>query len=418
MKFSTLTGSFALIFSALVSADYGNSPAPVPAPYNGPVSVKTVQTCATQYCAVNSVAHVPTSTYTVHTAVTTKVTKTDSKPNTAYVTLKDQTKTLTKTQIKSCTYTAKGTLNTVYTTKTVKVTSTYKATTVKTAYTTLPAKTIKPYGNTVPTPGGFVYVANDAANSPANYPAAYGKRSDYGSAPVPAPKPAGYNGGETGGKPTSPSKGHYPTLVKCTKVYQTITPQTYTVAAKPVTTLTVYGNTATVVYTSSVTKTIYPGKLTTTYTRVATAVVKYTSTKTAYTTITKQATVTAKPVTTYAACNAANVYKGPSGSVNGAVGSGSDSKVIPNITSPEACCVSCQTHKNASGACDCVGSFYSVKGGVKTCTIKVSNTCSAGKNILNFSPYSNANTVQGYVSNGPCGRWHVKSTPSAPAGYY
>ncbi|KAK6340081.1 hypothetical protein TWF730_001854 [Orbilia blumenaviensis] len=407
MHFSTLTGACLLALSALVgnasAYAYGSSvgidttskaPAPVPTPNpnrystsvyttrNGPV--RTIQTCTTEFCVAKP-AQVASSTAIVYKPSTTTVTKTES--GVQYVTKKDQTRTLTKTTTKSCTSTAKASVHTVYSTRFVKVTSVRTSATVKTVTANAPGYAAGGSKAVVPTPSGFIYAAEDPANDESNFPAVYERSIQRRY--------------EAGG-PT------YPKSIKCTRTIQTISTRTHTINSKV--TSIVYGKTATVTQTKSVTKTVYPNARTATITRVSTSTVVSTSTKTSYTTVTKPATATA-PAKTYAACNSANIFNGPTGSVGARLNG--DSIEERNVATPEECCARCQAHVNSSGASDCAGSFFAIADGQSTCMLRITNSCVNSRNIGTFVPYADDEEIAGYVSNGPCGRWHVETqTPS------
>ncbi|RVD87077.1 uncharacterized protein DFL_005324 [Arthrobotrys flagrans] len=409
MHFSTLTGACLLALSAFVnnanayaygssvgvdaasSTPIANGAAPTqpagPNRYSTSVystqvgTVKTIQTCTTELCFVKPSTHVAPSITTVYNKpITSTVTKTES--GVQYVTKKGQTRTITKITTKSCTSTAKASVQTAYATRVVKVTSVRTASVRKTV-------TVAPAGEStvvVPTPSGFVYASRDPANAPSNFPPSdnYNKKR-YANEPV------------------------YPKMIKCTKTLQAISTRTYTAGSKV--TSTVYGNTATVTYTKSVTKTVYPQARTTTIIRVSTSTAVSTSTKTTYTTVTKPA----GPVTTsYAACNSANIFNGPTGSVGARLGN--DSVEVRNVKTPQECCNMCQAHVNVSGVKDCAGSFFGTTNGQSACMLRITNTCSK-KNVGMFQAYPNDEEFQGYVSNGPCGRWNVvkyegNTTPS------
>ncbi|KAK6344655.1 hypothetical protein TWF718_006613 [Orbilia javanica] len=408
MHFSTLTGACLLALSAFANAyvyDNGanNGAAPTPVANNGGAggspsgpgntkystsvystqigTVKTIQTCTTELCFA-SASTVRTSVATVYKPTTAVVTKTET--GTQYVTKKDQTRTITKTTTKPCTVTAKVNVKTVYSTRVAKVTSVHTVSVRKTITAAAPG------GSTtvVPTPSGFVYASRDAANAPSNFPpsgASYAKRY------------AADSNGEL-----------YPKSVKCSKTIQTISTRTYTAGSKV--TSIVYGKTATVVNTKSVTTTVYP-QPTTTITRVSTSTVVSTSTKTTYTTVTKPAGPVA---TSYAACNSANIFSGPTGSVSAEPGS--NSVQVSGVKTAQECCNKCQAHTGAYGAKDCAGSFFATSNGKSSCVLRITSTCS-NKNIALFRANENDKTIKGYVSNGPCGRWNVEKYESTTPSY-
>ncbi|KAK6522961.1 hypothetical protein TWF281_002388 [Arthrobotrys megalospora] len=406
MHFSTLTGACLLALSALVNnanayaygssvattptpiaGGTGSTPSPRPGQYSTSVytavngSVRTIQTCTIEFCAVQP-AHVATSVATVQKPVTTTITRTAT--GAYYVTKKDQTRTLTKTTTKSYTSTVQANVKTVYSTRVVKVTSVRTVATVKTV-TAGPANGGTKSTVVIPTPKGFVYASQDPANDESNFPtsdAQYIQRRDYG-----AP---------------------YPKSVKCTKTLQTTSTRTYTIDSRS--TSTVYGYTSTVTYTKAVTTTVTPAARTTTITRATTSTVISTSTKTSYTTVTKPNTPVA---TSYAACNSANIFNGPTGSVGAQLGD--DSVEIRGVSTPQECCAKCQCHVNSAGVKDCVGSFFGTTNGQSTCMLKVSNTCDNGKNVGMFVAYPDDEEFVGYVSNGPCGRWNVMPDASYAA---
>ncbi|KAF3904500.1 hypothetical protein AA313_de0207778 [Arthrobotrys entomopaga] len=353
-------------------------------------SVKTIETCTTEYCGAQ-VAPIPTNVRTIHTASIVNVYQTST--STCIVTLKGETKSLTKTVTE--TYTSTGaSVHTVYATNVIKVTVDHPITSTKTYTTSLAAKTIKGSATTVPTPYGFVNVADDSAN--AHSGSEYSKRDGYEYAAAPAP---------------APISTRYVTAVVCTKTLETISTHTYTVVATAKATSTVYGDTVTVTHTINITKTVMPGYANTaTVTRVATSTITTTCTRTAYTTVTKQSTAVIPGATTYAACGSANIYNGPSGSVTATVGSSSEE--VPGVSTPQECCAACQAHVSNSGAKDCAGSYFTCEEGVNTCVLRISNTCS-NSNYGIFTPTTENDSndeFKGYVSNGPCGRW--KASPN------
>ncbi|KAK6539167.1 hypothetical protein TWF694_009411 [Orbilia ellipsospora] len=362
-------------------------------------SVKTIETCTTEYCGVQ-VAPIPTNVATVHTASIASVYQTST--STCLVTLKGETKSLTKTVTKTCTSTGKASVHTVYATHVVKVTVDHPIYYTKTYTTSLAPKTIKGSATTVPTPYGFVNVADDSANAPSKY----SKRDGYEyAAPAPAPAPA---------------TTRYVTAVVCTKTLATVSTHTYTVIATAKASSTVYGKTVTITHTSSVTQTVAPAYAqTTTITRIATSTITTTCTRTAYTTVTKQSTAVMPGATTYAACNARNVYSGPSGSVTANVGT--ESQTVPGVSTPQECCARCQAHVGSYGAKDCAGSYFTSDEGTNTCVLRLTTTCS-NSNYGTFTTTTHndySDYSQGYVSNGPCGRWKVSpSNSGTPSGTY
>ncbi|KAF3925380.1 hypothetical protein ABW20_dc0110659 [Dactylellina cionopaga] len=352
MKFTTLTGTLLAVGS--VSANWCDYPV-----------LHSSESCATQY-GNKQVYNVPRATSTVYSSTKVTVTKTE-KPTTCTVTAKDQT--VTKEVTTTCTSTKQCRVNTIYVTKVY--TSTLTIPQVKTESVCV-TKTVAGAPHVIPTPYGFIYVSDDPDNQNKPY-----KRGNYGN----------YGGYQS-----------YPTAVKCTKTVDSKC--TVTVIKKgPQVTVTVPGKTKTVTHTNTITKTVCGNPTVTTKTVASTCTV--TTTKKSTKTVTWTKTATVPGPTTYAACNARNIYTGPSGSVS--VTSSSADKQVPAKDAYD-CCVQCQLH-SSYGAKDCAGSYFVSN----KCYLRITNKCPSQSGCKewfksgsqSYGSYGNS----GSVSNGNCGRW-------------
>ncbi|KAF3933036.1 hypothetical protein ABW20_dc0106759 [Dactylellina cionopaga] len=360
MKFAIFAGTLLALSSLVTNAAAG---------YDQKI-VKTIQSCATQYCG-QKIQNIPTHIATVHK--TTKVTViTTPKPSTCYITKKHQTKTVEKKITKTYTVAARCSTKTVYTTRFITSTRTVSGVRVVTSSVTV--ATITPDSTIVTAPPGFISVSFDPDNQ---YTVPENLKRDI--------------------------KNHYPTAVKCTKTLQTVYKHTIT-AKRPKITVTKYGKTVTISYIKKVTKTAYGQKpKTVTITRVSTRTA--TTTKISTRTVTKSITATVPGITTYLGCGPGNFFLGPTLSV--------DVEVFPwdpQVLAMNAyeCCAQCHAHLNAAGVSDCAGSFIATYPGstIPICRFKLTNICSYS-HVEKFVPKQGTIDSTGLVSNGPCGRWKV-----------
>ncbi|KAF3928165.1 hypothetical protein AA313_de0205371 [Arthrobotrys entomopaga] len=367
---STLLSSALVTFGTLLSfanaGYYGAAPAPAPA-----CSTATHQTCATAYGANKPYGIVPTNVKTVSN--TKLVTSTSWKPAATHtVTGKDST--VTKQVTTTCTVKKQCAVKTIYVTH---VTTSTK--TINSVYTSTKDVTVKKTGAayTVPTPYGFVNVADDSYNKE------HMKR-DYGY----------YN--------NAPQS--YPTAVQCTKTLGATCTTTIT-KQSPTVTRTVPGKTKTVTHTNSVYVTVCANPTVKTVTTVSTRVVS--TTKKSTVNVTKTHTSTIAGPTTYAACSSHNLYSGSNGvSVTGAKGD----ILVAGINSAYDCCVACQKHQTY-GKSDCAGSYFTASDSYSgnKCYLRITNTCPSQSSCTQLFKKSSSYGSKTTVSNGACGRWHCSA---------
>ncbi|KAF3935340.1 hypothetical protein ABW19_dt0208527 [Dactylella cylindrospora] len=383
MKFTNLAGVLALAASTLLGSVSAYE-AQCPIVIEDSKSVNTINSCKTEYCGLK-IDHVPTAVETVHKTIDWTTTSTP-KASTCYVTSKHHSTTVVKTVTK--TYTVTGDSPTFYVTSTVKVTSVSTISSVSTYTTSLPDVTESASVVIVPTPDGFINVGEDPANTEAP-----SNRKRYA-----APR--------------------YPSAVKCTKTLETVYNHVVT-SKQPKTTVTKYGETFYTTTTKLTTKTVYPPYADiTTVTKEITTTIKETTTLLSGTTKTIASTSSLPATTSYAACNPANIYSGPSGNIGAMVGP--FHVEVPDIDTPEACCIACQEHVSDGGANSCAGSFFVLEDGVPSCVLKVETQCAVDTPGLVVSLAEDDDGFQGYISNGPCGQWKVllseDTIPGLPGG--
>ncbi|EWC47395.1 hypothetical protein DRE_00363 [Drechslerella stenobrocha 248] len=348
-------------------------------------SIKTIQSCATQF-QFTKVARVPTAVRTVHRTAKWILTATP-KPSTCYIT---RTKTVSRGSTETVTTTAPQSTRTIIETATV-TTGLEVLTGVRTVIFT-ETSTVESGTSTVLAPSGFISVRDD----PDNHYTRPDKRDRY-------------------------AYGRYPAAVRCTKTLKTIHKHTVTAAPRK-TTVTRYGETVTKWHVvEKTTVTIHPPEATTLERTVSTLTITIdVPTSTKYELVTVTATIAS--VIRVPACDSGSEFSGPTGSVNAFLSFGSPNAIQAFVTENEPpnsdftnrCCVLCHLHVNAAGASDCIGSFfgYNPSDKVGRCWLELVSSaagemCSYNTNRL-FEPLPNNQVdLDGRVSNGPCGRWKV-----------
>ncbi|KAJ6258983.1 hypothetical protein Dda_5878 [Drechslerella dactyloides] len=298
-------------------------------------------------------------TKTVHTNVNCAVTKTKTVAKAKYTkcTYRTTTACATTTHKVTPTVTSIVTVYTSTTRPTRRVTSTFWTTIF--SDTTL-TTTITPARRTIPTPAGFVAVADDPDNDPRKFPPIQKRDAAPEPAPVPEPEP------EPEPVPGVHGPKKYPTAIGCTRTYQTKTATHYvwrtvtkassiiyktewkTVHKAPVHRYLTLGSTRTVRRTISTVRTI-PTTISTTVTSTTTA---YVSTS----------IIRLPQETFYAACGNRNRAPPPDERDVWTAGYAdpdfTDQPFVQfntNATDYE-CCVACQTYSGPNGPC--VGSLY------------------------------------------------------------